>query len=180
MRIITFGIEDIDAQGRYLQLDIGPLSVISLYLPSGSSGEVAQARKFSFMERFIPKLETLRACGRDLVLCGDFNIAHREIDLKNWRSNQKTSGFLPEERQWLTRVFESHGFVDVFRVVDPRPERYTFWSNRGASWEKNIGWRLDYQIATPEFAAKAVGADIYLRKRFSDHAPVTIEYKYDL
>ncbi|MGZ5031705.1 MAG: exodeoxyribonuclease III [Usitatibacter sp.] len=174
--ILGLGIRDIDAQGRYLQLDFGNLSVVSLYLPSGSSSEQAQARKFSFMERFMPRLEAMRACGREFVICGDWNIAHKEIDLKNWRANQKYSGFLPEERDWLTHVFERHGFVDVFRRLDPRPDRYTWWSNRGASWEKNVGWRIDYQIATPGIARLATDSSIYIGKRFSDHAPLTIDY----
>ncbi|MGZ5583672.1 MAG: exodeoxyribonuclease III [Usitatibacter sp.] len=174
--ILGLGIRDIDAQGRYLQLDFGNLSVVSLYLPSGSSSEQAQARKFSFMERFMPRLEAMRACGREFVICGDWNIAHKEIDLKNWRANQKYSGFLPEEREWLTHVFERHGFVDVFRRLDPRPDRYTWWSNRGASWEKNVGWRIDYQIATPGIARLATDSSIYIGKRFSDHAPLTIDY----
>jgi len=177
---LGLGIKDIDAQGRYLQLDFGNLSVISLYLPSGSSGEAAQARKFSFMERFLPRLEAMRACGREFVICGDWNIAHRQIDLRNWRANQKYSGFLPEEREWLTCVFEQHGFVDVFRRLDPRPDRYTWWSNRGASWQKNVGWRIDYQIATPEIAALATDSSIYIGKRFSDHAPLTIDYDMTL
>jgi exodeoxyribonuclease-3 len=174
------GIRDIDAQGRFLQVDCGNLSVISLYMPSGSSGEAAQQRKFAFMERFLPRLEAMRACGREFVICGDWNIAHKEIDLKNWRANRKYSGFLPEERGWLTKVFEMHGFVDVFRILDPRPERYTWWSNRGASWAKNVGWRIDYQIATPGIAALARSSGIYVAKRFSDHAPLTIDYDYDL
>ena len=173
---LGLGITDIDAQGRFLQVDYANLSVVSLYLPSGSSGEGAQKRKFAFMERFLPKLEAMRACGREFVICGDWNIAHKEIDLRNWRANQKYSGFLPEERDWLTKVFEMHGFVDVFRVLDPRPERYTWWSNRGASWAKNVGWRIDYQIATTGIAALARSSSIYVAKRFSDHAPLTIDY----
>ena len=177
---LGLGIRDIDAQGRFLQADFGNLSVVSLYLPSGSSGEEAQARKFSFMERFLPKLEAMRACGREFVICGDWNIAHREIDLKNWRANRKRSGFLPEECDWLTQVFERCGFVDVFRTLDPRPERYTWWSNRGRAWAKNVGWRIDYQIATPGVAALARASDIYVRRRFSDHAPLTIDYEFPL
>jgi exodeoxyribonuclease-3 len=122
----------------------------------------------------------LRKAKREIILCGDWNIAHREIDLKNWRSNQKNSGFLPEERAWLTQVFDGLGFVDVFRRIDPRPERYTWWSNRGQAWEKNVGWRIDYQIATPGIAAKAKAAAIYTRQRFSDHAPLIIDYDHEL
>jgi len=174
------GIEDIDAEGRYLRTDIGKLSVISVYFPSGSSSEERQQVKFKFLERFLPRLVELRACGRDVLLCGDWNIAHKEIDLKNWRSNQKNSGFLPEERAWLTRVFDELGFVDVFRSLDPRPEQYTWWSNRGQAWAKNVGWRIDYQIATPELAARARKSAIYLKQRFSDHAPLTIDFDYTL
>ena len=176
--VLGLGIKDIDEQGRYIQCDFGELSVVSIYLPSGSSGEVAQKRKFAFMERFMPKLEAMKACGREFVICGDWNIAHKEIDLRNWRGNRKNSGFLPEEREWLTRVFEAHGFCDVFRRIDPRPDRYTWWSNRGRAREKNVGWRIDYQIATPGIAALAHDAGIYTGKRFSDHAPLTIDYDY--
>jgi exodeoxyribonuclease-3 len=128
------------------------------------------------MARFGRHLKALKASGREIVLCGDWNVAHREIDLKNWRSNQKNSGFLPEERAWLTEVFDRTGFVDVFRRLDPRPEQYTWWSNRGQAWAKNVGWRLDYQIATPGLAQAARRASIYTDARFSDHAPLTIDY----
>jgi len=174
------GVADIDAEGRYLRADFGNLSVISVYLPSGSSSPERQQVKFAFMRRFEPFLESLRASGREILLCGDWNIAHKEIDLKNWRSNQKNSGFLPEEREWLTRVFDRLGFVDVFRQLDPRPEQYTWWSNRGQARAKNVGWRIDYQIATPGFAASARKASIFTAQRFSDHAPLTIDYDYTL
>ena len=177
---LGLGIPDIDAQGRFLQLDFAGLSVVSLYMPSGSSGDAAQARKIAFMERFMPRLEAMRACGREFVVCGDWNIAHREIDLTNWRANRGRPGFTPEEREWLTRVFEMHGFVDVFRRLDPRPGRYTWWSNFGRARENNVGWRIDYQIATPGIAALARSTDIYTRKRFSDHAPLTVDYDYIL
>ena len=178
--ILGLGIADIDAQGRFIQADFGKLSVISIYMPSGSSGEEAQARKFSFMERFLPRLEQMRACGREIVLCGDWNIAHKEIDLRNWRSNRKNSGFLPEERAWMTEIFGRVGWMDVFRCVEPGPDHYTFWSNRGDAYNKNVGWRIDYQVATPGLARLARGCSIYKRKRFSDHAPLTIDYDYDL
>lgn len=175
---VVEGVGDraIDAEGRYLRADFGRLSVISVYLPSGSSGEHRQQAKFRFMDHFFPQLRKLATEGREIVLCGDWNIAHREIDLKNWRGNQKNSGFLPEERAWLSRVFDRLGWVDVFRRLDPRPEQYTWWSNRGQAWAKNVGWRIDYQIATPGLAAKATRAAIYKSKRFSDHAPLTIDY----
>lgn len=174
------GIKDIDAEGRYLQLDFGNLSVISVYVPSGTTSAERLAIKFSFMERFFPHLGKLRKSGREIVLCGDWNVAHKEIDLKNWRSNQKNSGFLPEERAWLSRIFDELGLVDVFRTLDKRPEQYTWWSNRGQAWAKNVGWRLDYQIATPGIAAKARKVAIYKDERFSDHAPLTIDYNYEL
>ncbi|HSO08019.1 MAG TPA: exodeoxyribonuclease III [Pelomicrobium sp.] len=172
------GMPDIDAEGRYLQADFGPLSVVSLYVPSGSSGPERQAAKFSFMERFYPHLRKLAKSGREVVLCGDVNIAHREVDLRNWRSNQKNSGFLPEERAWLTKVFERLQFVDVHRALCPNAtgEAYTWWSNRGQAWAKNVGWRIDYQIATPGIAAAAKKAAVYKTQRFSDHAPLTIDY----
>lgn len=173
------GIADIDAEGRYLRADFGNLSVVSLYMPSGSSSPQRQVAKFNFMERFLPLLRDLHGSGREWIVCGDWNIAHREIDLKNWRANQKSSGFLPEERAWLGQVFEQLGLVDVFRRLDPKPEQYTWWSNRGQAWAKNVGWRIDYQIATPGIAARATRAVIYKAQRFSDHAPLTIDYDYD-
>ncbi len=174
------GIQEFDAEGRYLRADFGKLSVISVYQPSGSSGPQRQRMKFKFMEQFQPHLKRLTRDGREFILCGDWNIAHREIDLKNWRGNRKNSGFLPEERQWLTQVFDELGWVDVFRRVDPRAEQYTWWSNRGQAWAKNVGWRIDYQIATPGIAACARKVKIYKQQRYSDHAPLTIDYDYTL
>ena len=175
-----FGSREFDPEGRYLEAHFAELTVVSLYMPSGSSGPHRQASKFRFLDEFLPHLAKLRRSGREVILCGDWNIAHREIDLKNWRSNRKNSGFLPEERAWLTRVFDELGFVDVFRRIDPRPERYTWWSNRGKAWEKNVGWRIDYQVATAAIAAKARAAAIYTNHRFSDHAPLIIDYDYTL
>jgi exodeoxyribonuclease-3 len=174
------GDREFDAEGRYLRADFGRLSVVSAYLPSGSSGEERQRMKFKFMERFYPHLRKLVAEGREFILCGDWNIAHHEIDLKNWRGNRKNSGFLPEERQWLTQVLDELEFVDVFRRIDQRAEQYTWWSNRGQAWAKNVGWRIDYQIATPGIAARARKVKIYKNQRFSDHAPLTIDYDYTL
>ena len=173
------GIPDVDNEGRYIRADFGKLSVISVYLPSGSSGDERQQVKFRFMDRFYPHLKKLAATGREFIVCGDWNIAHKEIDLKNWRGNRKNSGFLPEERQWLTQVFDELGWSDVFRRVDQRPDQYTWWSNRGQAWAKNVGWRIDYQIATPAIAAQARKTKIYLEQRFSDHAPLTIDYDYE-
>ncbi len=149
------GIPAIDAEGRFLQLDFGKLSVVSLYLPSGSSSEERQQVKFDFMDRFLPHMDLLYQSGQEVVVCGDWNIAHREADLKNWKSNQKNSGFLPEERAWLSRLFDEQGWIDVYRRLHPEATDacYTWWSNRGQAWAKNVGWRLDYQVATPGLAA---------------------------
>jgi exodeoxyribonuclease-3 len=170
------GIPEFDREGRYLQLDFPGYSVVSLYLPSGSSSPERQQVKFRFMALFEPRLRALAAPGREVLVCGDWNIAHREIDLKNWRSNQKNSGFLPEERAWIGRVFEELGWVDVFRRINPEPEQYTWWSNRGQAWAKNVGWRIDYHVATPGLAERAHRAEICKAERFSDHAPLTIDY----
>ena len=172
------GIPDIDAEGRYIEAVFGELSVVSLYLPSGSSGDERQAAKFAFMKRFLPRLEALASSGREFILCGDWNIAHREIDLKNWKGNLKNSGFLPEERAWMGDLFERVGLVDVYRRLYPEHagEAYTWWSNRGQAWAKNVGWRIDYQIATPGIAAKACAASVYKAERFSDHAPLIVDY----
>ncbi|MBK7492760.1 MAG: exodeoxyribonuclease III [Nitrosomonas sp.] len=172
------GVADIDAEGRFLQADFGNLSIVSLYLPSGSSGEHRQAAKFYFLEQFYPVLQSLMASGREIILCGDWNIAHKEIDLKNWRSNQKNSGFLPKERSWLTHVFDEIGFVDVFRRLNTEPDQYTWWSNRGQAWAKNVGWRIDYQITTPAIAQTARSTSIFKDERFSDHAPLIVDYDH--
>jgi exodeoxyribonuclease III len=178
--VAGIGNAEFDAEGRYLRADWGNLSVISIYLPSGSSSPERQAAKFRFMEIFFPCLAALLAEGREIVLCGDWNIAHREIDLKNWKSNQKNSGFLPEERAWLSRVFDELGWVDVYRRLFPDVggEAYTWWSNRGQAWAKNVGWRIDYQIATAGIAGKAKLAGVYKERRFSDHAPLMVDYDW--
>jgi exodeoxyribonuclease-3 len=178
-RIIEgLGIADIDAEGRYIEAVFGNLSVVSLYLPSGSSGEERQTAKFAFMKRFLPRLEALATSGREFILCGDWNIAHKEIDLKNWKGNLKNSGFLPEERAWMSDLFERVGLVDVYRQLYPEHagEAYTWWSNRGQAWAKNVGWRIDYQIATPGMAARARSGSVFKVERFSDHAPLIIDY----
>jgi exodeoxyribonuclease-3 len=181
------GISEFDAEGRYLEagfdnLGGGKLAVISLYQPSGSSSEERQQAKFRFLGAFFTHLEKLMKSGREIIICGDWNIAHREIDLKNWKSNQKNSGFLPEERAWMTRLFDELGWVDVYRKLYPEHtgEAYTWWSNRGQAWAKNVGWRIDYQIATPGIAAKATSASVYKDQRFSDHAPLIIDYDFTL
>jgi len=177
--IVGLGIEEFDAEGRYICADFADYSVVSLYLPSGSSGEERQQVKFNFMAAFLPHLQELRASGREVIVCGDWNIAHKEIDLKNWRGNKKNSGFLPEERNWLTQLFDEVGFVDVFRVVHPELEAYTWWSNRGQAWAKNVGWRIDYHVTTPLIAACATSASIFTKDRFSDHAPLILDYDYE-
>ncbi len=176
--IAGFGSREFDSEGRYLRADFGKFSVISVYQPSGSSSDERQQAKFRFMREFMPHLARLKASGRETLICGDWNIAHKEIDLKNWRGNQKNSGFLPEERAWLSEVFDRLGWVDVFRRLDPRPEQYTWWSNRGQAWAKNVGWRIDYHLATPGIAARAKSAAIFKDQRFSDHAPLTIDYDF--
>jgi exodeoxyribonuclease-3 len=173
-----FAAREFDAEGRYVEARFGKLWVISLYMPSGSAGPHRQASKFRFLKLFLSHLKKLKERKQEIILCGDWNIAHQQIDLKNWRSNQKNSGFLPQEREWLTHVFDELGFVDVFRKLNPRPEQYTWWSNRGQAWKKNVGWRIDYQVATPGVAATARKESIYKAKRFSDHAPLTIDYDY--
>jgi len=180
-KVVTgFGVKEFDAEGRYIEARFGKLAVVSVYLPSGSAGPHRQASKFRFLESFFSHLKELKGRGNEVILCGDWNIAHKEIDLKNWRSNRKNSGFLPEEREWLTRVFEELGFVDVFRRLNTKPDQYTWWSNRGQAWAKNVGWRIDYHIATPGVAKKAKREAIYLKKRFSDHAPLIIDYDWKL
>jgi len=173
-----FGVQEFDDEGRYLELRLGKLSVVSVYLPSGSSGDERQAAKYRFMEQFLPHLRSLRRRRSEYILCGDWNIAHKEIDLKNWRSNQKNSGFLPEERAWMDDLFGTERFVDAFRLVNAEPEQYTWWSNRGRAWDKNVGWRIDYHVVTPGLADKVRAADIYKDDRFSDHAPLVLDYDW--
>jgi exodeoxyribonuclease-3 len=184
--IAGLGSEEFDAEGRWIETRFDTarrkLSIISCYFPSGSSGEERQQAKFRFLALMAPRLQRLKA-EREFILVGDVNIAHKEIDLKNWKSNQKNSGFLPEERAWMTQALDATaglGLVDVFRTLNPHPEQYTWWSNRGQAWAKNVGWRLDYHLATPAIAAKARREHIYLEQRFSDHAPLVIDYDFTL
>ena len=171
---------DFDAEGRWIEARFGQLSVVSLYLPSGSSSELRQQVKFDIMARLTPRLHELRRSGREYIICGDWNIAHTKDDIKNWRGNQKNSGFLPEERAWLDELFGPLGFVDAFRVVNQASDEYTWWSNRGQAWAKNVGWRIDYQVVTPGLRDCITGASIYRNKRFSDHAPLLVDYDYAL
>ena len=174
------GWEAFDREGRWIEARYGRLCIISLYLPSGSSSEQRQQVKFEVMERLLPYLVERREAGDEMIICGDWNIAHKKEDLKNWRGNQKNSGFLPEERAWMDELFGPAGFVDAFRVVNQEPDQYTWWSNRGRAWEKNVGWRIDYQVVTPAIARTVRAARIYKTKRFSDHAPLIMDYDLEL
>ena len=184
------GFEDFDNEGRWLQVDFGELSVASLYLPSGSSKDERQEFKIDIMQRFESRLAEMVDSGRQWIICGDWNIAHKKRDIKNWRGNQKNSGFLPEERQWLDWLFGEEeaetdvpprgdaGFTDAFRVINQEDEQYTWWSNRGQAWANNTGWRIDYHVITKNLQGKVVpGSEvIYKDERFSDHAPLILEY----
>ena len=178
---VGFGNPEFDAEGRYVELRFDTpqrkLSLISCYFPSGSSGEERQQAKFRFLDQIYPHLMQLKA-EREFILCGDVNIAHQEIDLKNWKGNLKNSGFLPEERAWMTRLLNEGGVVDVYRQLHPdtTDAAYTWWSNRGQAYAKNVGWRLDYHLATPALAEHAKQVSIFKAVKFSDHAPVTIDY----
>ena len=175
---IGFDNGEFDAEGRYVEARFGNLIVISAYFPSGSSAPERQEAKFRFLDLFMPHLEALKKEGLEIILCGDINIAHKEIDLKNWKGNIKNSGFLPEEREWMTQLFDRVGFVDVYRHLHPNTEDecYTWWSQRGQAYAKNVGWRIDYQIATPAIGTKAQRVEIYKSEKFSDHAPLIVDY----
>lgn len=173
------GFKLADEEARYIHADFGHVVVASLYMPSGTSGDVRQTLKYEFMDHFEKFLKQILKSNRPHIICGDYNIAHTKDDIKNWRSNQKNSGFLPEERAWLDKVFQKYGFVDAFRRVDQRADQYTWWSNRGRAWDNNVGWRIDYQVTTPHFKNKIKKAHIYKDERFSDHAPLVIDYDWE-
>jgi exodeoxyribonuclease-3 len=173
------GVPEIDCEGRWVEARFGDLAVVSFYMPSGSSGDHRQTFKYAFMESFLEHLRELLASGRRYIICGDWNIAHTARDLKNWRSNQKNSGFLPEERAWMDRLFGEVGFVDAFRVVNDEPHQYTWWSFRGQAWANNTGWRIDYHVVSPDLRERVRDAEIYTAERFSDHAPLTMTYDLD-
>lgn len=178
---VTMGLgwELADSQGRYIQADFDGISVINMYLPSGSSGEEAQARKDLFLEYILEHFKALRRKRREFIICADWNICHKEIDLKNWRANRKNSGFLPHERAWLDTLYDEVGYVDAFRQINQEPDQYTWWSNRGQAWAKNVGWRLDYHVITPGLVDTIQSASIYKDERFSDHAPFTMDFDVD-
>ncbi|SJM95283.1 exodeoxyribonuclease III [Crenothrix polyspora] len=174
--ISGIGKADFDAEGRFIEAQFGKLSVISLYLPSGSSGEERQAFKFNFLDYFAILLQQRGQDDRRYIICGDWNIAHKAIDLKNWRGNQKNSGFLPEERAWMDSLFAEDQWIDAFRVINQEGDQYTWWSNRGQAWAKNVGWRIDYQIVSAALKDKIISTSIYKDQRFSDHAPLIVDY----
>lgn len=175
--IVTgLGWQEADNEGRYVAVKLGKCWVASLYLPSGTSSPDRQAVKYKFLDQYEDHLQKIRGSGQEWIICGDWNIAHKQIDLKNWRSNQKNSGFLPEERAWLDKVFGEMEFVDAFRTVNQEAEQYTWWSHRGQAWAKNVGWRIDYQIITSGLKPAVRTAAIYKDERFSDHAPLIMDY----
>ena len=174
------GAEEFDAEGRYLEAQFGSVAIVSAYFPSGSAGPARQEAKFRFLAAFDRRLEALRGEHLPYIFCGDFNMAHREIDLTNWRRLQDYPGFTPPERAWLDGLFGARGFVDAFRAVNQEPGQYTWWSNRGRAWAKNVGWRIDYQVASPALRGAVRGAAIYKRRRFSDHAPLTVDYDWEI
>lgn len=165
-----------DDEGRYIHVELDNLIIASLYMPSGTSGEGRQALKYQFMDQFLEILNSHVKSKKSYIICGDWNIAHKNIDIKNWKGNQKNSGFLPEERAWLDTLFEKKGFIDAFREVNHQAEQYTWWSHRGQAWAKNVGWRIDYQVLSPNLKNTVKHASIYKDERFSDHAPLIIDY----
>ncbi|MSQ81181.1 MAG: exodeoxyribonuclease III [Candidatus Methylopumilus sp.] len=178
--IREIGLSLFDHEGRYLELRYNNLNVVSIYLPSGSSGEERQAFKFEVLDYLLPYLKKRMTLGEPIVLCGDWNIAHQDIDLKNYKGNRKNSGFLPQERQWMTYLFRDGGFIDVYRKLypDTTDVSYTWWSNRGQAYLKNVGWRIDYQIAHPLIGEKVISASIFKDEKFSDHAPLIVDYDF--
>ncbi|MCG8383599.1 MAG: exodeoxyribonuclease III [Gammaproteobacteria bacterium] len=178
--ISGLGFDKYDCEGRMLEARFGNTSIISLYLPSGSAKEERQAFKYEMMDDLLPRLMQFKEEQREYVICGDWNIAHTKQDIRNWRGNQKNSGFLPEERAWLTHLFDDLGFVDSFRELPQKEHEYTWWSNRGQAWANNTGWRIDYQISTPGLKGRVKRTTIYRDQRFSDHAPFTVDYDWKI
>jgi len=180
-RVITgLGIDWIDREGRYLEAQFGNVNVVSLYLPSGSSGEIRQDYKYKMMDEFLPHLQKRRRAKRKMIICGDWNIAHTNSDIRNWKGNKKNSGFLPEEREWMTALFTKHKYADAFRQLPQKEHEYTWWSNRGQAWDNNVGWRIDYQVISDNLADAVKATRIYRAKRFSDHAPFIVDYNIDI
>lgn len=180
LRIQTgFGVKEFDDEGRYVRVDYEKLSVVCVYFPSGTSGEDRQEAKYRFLDAIENHLETLKKDGREVLVCGDVNIAHKEIDIKNWKGNLTHTGFLPQERAWVSHMLDERQWVDAFRKLDPREDQFTWWSQRGQARAKNVGWRIDYQFATPEIGSKAKSTFIYNEEKFSDHAPLVVDYEGD-
>lgn len=173
-----YGDTEFDSEGRYLEVRLGPINVVSLYLPSGSSSDERQQAKYRCMESFTEHLKKLRRRRSETVICGDWNIAHKEADIRNWKGNRKNSGFLPEERAWMDDVFGDYGFVDAFRRIEQEEHQYTWWSNRGRAWDNNVGWRIDYHVVTPGLGDNVLRTEIYKQQRFSDHAPLIMDYDW--
>lgn len=176
----AYGDPEFDAEGRFVEARFDEFEVASVYFPSGSSSEARQEAKFRFLAGFEEYLKQKLAAGKPYIFCGDVNIAHKQIDIKNWRSNQKNSGFTPEERAWMDKLVDEIGFIDAFRVVNQKPDEYTWWSNRGRARENNVGWRIDYHLVSPDLAGNVSKASVYRNKQFSDHAPLTIDYQWPL
>jgi exodeoxyribonuclease-3 len=174
------GVDWIDCEGRYLEAQFGNVNVVSLYLPSGSSGEIRQDYKYKMMDAFLPHLQKRRRAKRKMIICGDWNIAHTNSDIRNWKGNKKNSGFLPEERDWMTELFTKHKYADAFRQLPQKEHEYTWWSNRGQAWDNNVGWRIDYQVISDNLAKDVKSTRIYRAKRFSDHAPFIVDYNFDI
>ena len=178
--ITGLGWPEADQEGRYVEIDLGKLCIASIYLPSGTTGEARQTIKYGFLDQYAKHLKTLEKHHKEYIICGDWNIAHRQIDIKNWRGNQKNSGFLPEERAWMDALFGKLKFVDAFRLINQEADQYTWWSNRGQAYAKNVGWRIDYQIITEGLTAAVRTASIYKDEKFSDHAPLIMEYDIEI
>lgn len=169
-----------DSEGRWIEAQFGKLTVASLYLPSGSSSDERQQNKLIFMDQLREDMQAMRRKRREFIICGDWNTVHKEIDIKNFKSNQKNSGCTPLEREWIDNVFEQDGWVDAFRVANQEADQYTWWSNRGQAWANNVGWRIDYQIITPGLRNSVKSTSIYKDERFSDHAPLVVDYDYKI
>lgn len=170
------GLPEFDAEGRYCAFDYGDYQIASLYLPSGSAGDHRQASKERFLEQYLPLLEQAVSSGKSMILCGDLNITHRDIDLKNAKANRKSSGCLPHERAWLDQLFDQLGFIDTHRYLKPDVAEYTWWSNRANAWNNNVGWRIDYQLATADWQPQIKAVQVYREEKFSDHAPLIVDY----
>jgi exodeoxyribonuclease-3 len=171
------GFDTFDKEGRFIEAEYDDCYISSVYFPSGSSGDERQKQKYVFMDVFEKYLIKIKSRDKPSIICGDWNIVHKEIDIKNWKSNQKNSGCLPEERAWLDKVFDGLGYIDAFRVVNKKADNYTWWSNRGRAWDNNVGWRIDYQVLTPGSHIKIKNAQIYKKERFSDHSPLIMNYE---